>query len=233
MRLGRMSDRSAAIGLASASSACSAAEQLRLRLGDERPGDGLDHPARRERALRPARAHLQRGEHRLARRIAALERRERHRSTPTMRTISSTMSALPSTSLRHDGIATFTVSPAPATKKPRCFEHALHLGERHVEAGEALHLGDREIDHAILGVRRARDDDLRRRAAAEIEHHLRRLLEPRHHEVRIDAALEAVARVRIDAELAPGLRDVERRPQRRLDQHVGGRPRSSRSPRRP
>jgi hypothetical protein len=40
--------------------------------------------------------------------------------------------------------------------------------------------------------------------------------------VRIDAALEAIARVRIDAELAPGLRDVERIPQRRLDQHVGG-----------
>ena len=44
----------------------------------------------------------------------------------------------------------------------------------------------------------------------------------------IDAALEAIARVRIDAELAAGLRDVERVPQRRFDQHVGGGLRRSR-----
>ncbi|CKX95133.1 Uncharacterised protein [Mycobacterium tuberculosis] len=37
-----------------------------------------------------------------------------------MRTISSTISALPCTSLRHDGTATFTTGPAPATMKPRC-----------------------------------------------------------------------------------------------------------------
>ena len=40
------------------------------------------------------------------------------RSTPTMRTISSTMSALPSMSGRHDGAATFTRLSWPATKKP-------------------------------------------------------------------------------------------------------------------
>ena len=51
---------------------------------------------------------------------------------------------------------------------------------------------------------------------------LRRQLESGHHEVRIDAALEAVARIGVDAELAPGRRDVVRIPQRRLDQHVGG-----------
>ena len=86
---------------------------------------------------------------------------------------------------------------------------------------------------ALGRLRLAGDGDLRRRAAAEIEHHLRRQLEPRHHESRIDAALEAIARIGIDAELAAGLRDVERIPQRRLDQHVGGRLPSSRSPRRP
>ncbi len=56
---------------------------------------------------------------------------------------------------------------------------------------------------------------------------LRRELEARQQEGRIDAALEAIARVRIDAELAAGLRDVERLPQRRLDQHVGGRLRAA------
>ena len=40
-------------------------------------------------------------------------------STPTMRTISSTMSALPWTSERHDGTATFTTGPLPAIMKPR------------------------------------------------------------------------------------------------------------------
>ena len=39
-------------------------------------------------------------------------------STPTMRTSSSTMSALPCTSGRHDGTATLTRSPWPAAKKP-------------------------------------------------------------------------------------------------------------------
>ena len=40
-------------------------------------------------------------------------------STPTMRTISSTMSALPCTSVRQDGTATFTTGPLPAIMKPR------------------------------------------------------------------------------------------------------------------
>ena len=42
------------------------------------------------------------------------------RSTPMIRTTSSTISAVPSMSGRHDGTATFTRSPWPATKKPRC-----------------------------------------------------------------------------------------------------------------
>ena len=70
-------------------------------------------------------------------------------------------------------------------------------------------------------------------AAAQIEHHLRREFEARHHEIRIDAALEAVARVGIDAELAAGLRDVDRLPQRRFDQHVGGVLVAARESRRP
>ena len=39
---------------------------------------------------------------------------------------------------------------------------------------------------------------------------------------RIDAALEAVARIGVDAERAAGVGDVERLPQRQFDQHVGG-----------
>ncbi len=53
----------------------SAAEQLGLRLRDERPGHRLDHAARGERALGFAHAQLDRREHRLARSLAAVERR--------------------------------------------------------------------------------------------------------------------------------------------------------------
>ena len=71
--------------------------------------------------------------------------------------------------------------------------------------------------------RLAGDDDFRRLAAAQFEHQLGRELEARQHEGRIDAALEAIARIGIDAELAAGLRDVDRVPQRGFDQHVGRR----------
>ena len=101
-------------------------------------------------------------------------------------------------------------------------EDALHLDQRHLDAGEPLDLGQREIDHALVAEAIADDDVLRRRAAAELEHQLGRHLQARHHEGRIDAALEAVARIRIDAELAAGLGDVDLVPQRRFDQHVGG-----------
>jgi len=102
-------------------------------------------------------------------------------------------------------------------------EDALHLGKRHVDAGETLDLGNREIDHAIVGKRFACDHNFRRRAAADIQHQPCRHLQARHHERRIDAALKAIARVRIDAELAAGLRDVDLVPQRRFDQDVRSR----------
>ena len=55
-----------------------AAEQFGMRLGDERPRHRLDHAARGQRALGAAGAQLDRREDRLARRVAAFERRHRH-----------------------------------------------------------------------------------------------------------------------------------------------------------
>ena len=120
MRLGRMSDRSAAIGLASASSACPPPNNsaCALAMNDQVTASAMPRAASARFALR-------------VRTCCAVSTGLRGASprsngvngtlsTPTMRTISSTMSALPSTSLRHDGIAIFTVSPAPAAKKPRC-----------------------------------------------------------------------------------------------------------------
>ena len=149
------------------------------------------------------------------------------RSTPWMRTISSTRSALPSTSPRQDGTVTFKVSPVPATENPSARENPLALRGRHVEAGEALGLRKREIDHAFLVRDFSGQHDLRRLAAAHLQDELGRHLQARHREGRIDAALEARARVRIDAELAAGLGDIDRHPQRRFDQHVGGRIRAA------
>ncbi len=70
-------------------------------------------------------------------------------------------------------------------------------------------------------------------AAAEFEHQFGRQLEARHHEVRIDAALEAVARIGDDAEVAAGAGDVERLPQRRIRSARRWCSRRSRNARRP
>ena len=64
-------------------------------------------------------------------------------------------------------------------------------------------------------------------SAAELDDKLGREFETRQHEIRIDAALEAIARIGMDAELAAGLRDIERLPERRFDQHVGRRLRAA------
>ena len=72
-----MSERSAAIGLASFSSAWPPPNSSACVFDDERPGDGFDETARGERAARLAGAVLDRGEHRAAPVVAALERRHR------------------------------------------------------------------------------------------------------------------------------------------------------------
>ena len=229
-----MSDRSAAIGLASASSALAAAEQFGGRLGDERPGHGLDHAARGQRALGAAGAQLDRRQDRLARRVAAIERRHRH-----------LVDADDAHDLLDDvGLAVHVGAPgrhrdlhhraAAGHHEAEMAEDALHLRQRRRRSpARRLTSVEREIDHAIVAEGIADDDIFRRRAAAQLHHQPGRHLQPRHHEGRIDAALETIARVRIDAELAAGLRDVDLVPQRRFDQHVGGVLPNSRRLRRP
>ena len=218
-----MSDRSAAIGLASASSGCPPPNSSACALADERPGHGLDHAARaRARAwpcgCAPAAASAPACARRRRAGTASTARGRRRRCArpprrcrPCLRRPAATTGSRPSRSRpgrrrrSRDGSSTRFISTSGTSRPERRFTSA---------TGKSMMRSS--------GMRRARDRDLGRLAAAEVEHHLRRELEPRHHEGRIDAALEAVARVRIDAELAAGLRDVERRPQRRLDQHVGG-----------
>ena len=68
----------------------------------------------------------------------------------------------------------------------------------------------------------AREGGLAWAAAAQIDHEAGGEVEPRQGEGRIDAALEAVAGVRDDAEAPAGAGDGARVPERRFDQHIGG-----------
>src|SRR5690606_30704246 len=80
-----------------------------------------------------------------------------------------------------------------------------------------------EIDRVARIGDFAGEENLGGFAAAEIENELRREIEAGNGEVRIDAALEAVAGIGMNAERAAGLGDVERVPERALDQHIDGR----------
>ena len=116
-----MSERSAAIGLASASSgrpppnssACGFAMNDHVT-ASTMPRAASARRARRVRDCSGVSTGLRASSPRSNGVIGTL-------STPTMRTISSTMSALPWTSVRHDGTAIFTTGPVPAIMKPsRC-----------------------------------------------------------------------------------------------------------------
>ena len=119
MRLGRMSDRSAAIGFASASSlwpppnnsACG------LATNDQVTASTRPRAASARLALRVRRwIEVSTGLRGASPRSNGANGM---RSTPTMRTTSSTRSALPSTSGRHDGTVTASDAPVPASPKPR------------------------------------------------------------------------------------------------------------------
>ena len=141
-----MSDNSAAIGLASASSfwpppnnsACG------LEMNDQVTRFG--EAARRQRPLGLAGAHLRGGEHRLARRVAAVERR---RGNP--------VDADDADDLLDDVGLALDVGPPrrrrdlhaavlAGDEEAELLQHAAHLGQVEIEAGEPLQLGGREVD---------------------------------------------------------------------------------------
>ncbi len=96
-----------------------------------------------------------------------------------------------------------------------------HLGHEQRQPGETFHLRPRKLDHRRRCRDLAGDLQLGWRAAAQVEDQFRREFGTRDAERRIDAALEAVSRVAVDAELAARQRDVERVPERALDEDVG------------
>ena len=131
-----MSDSSAAIGLASASAALPPpnSSASRLETNDQVTASVRPRAASARLALR---VRIWIG---VSTGLRACSPRgngvDGTRSTPTMRTISSTMSARPCTSGRHDGTATFTRLALAGGEKAELFQHAAHVGERQFQAGE-------------------------------------------------------------------------------------------------
>ena len=151
------------------------------------------------------------------------------RSRPAMRTICSTMSALPLDvwpPARDDRLAIGEFEAEP-------LENRFAFGLRNVDAEQPFDLAVGKVDRALRRRRIAGDDHPRRLAAAQVDDQMRRQLQAGNAEGGIDAALEAVARVGHDGELAAGLGGDGRIPQRAFDQHVAGRARRSRNVRRP
>ena len=129
-----------------------------------------------------------------------------------MRTTSSTRSAEPSTSLRQDGGVTFSGVPV-STANPRLVRMRVISGSgRSRPARRFTASGVKSIRRFQSGARPA-TTSLGRLAAAEVEDQFRRQFQTRHDEFGIDAALEAVARIGQDAELAA--RGAQSRPDRR------------------
>src|SRR6516164_10238474 len=89
------------------------------------------------------------------------------------------------------------------------------------EPAQALYEAEVELEGAVRLWRLSGDRDFARLAAAKLKHQVSGKLEARHHKLWIDAALEAVARVRLDIEPAPRARRALRIEIGRLDEHIG------------
>ena len=200
-----------------------AAEQPGLLPGDERPGDGLHQPAHGERAAGQPRALLDQGQDGLghhvfqARQGLGLDAVDAGDADDLLDEIGLALDVGPPGRGR-DGDALARAVNGEAELP----QDLLGFGGLHVETRQARHLGPGELDDALILGHLTRHQGLAGLAAAQVHHHAGGKLQPRHREGRIDAALEAVAGIGDDAELAAGLRDVERVPQGRFDQHVGG-----------
>ena len=143
-------------------------------------------------------------------------------SRPAMRTTSSTRSAAPWMSGRQLGAVTFAAVLVPSTAKPSASSVA-----RICFSGSAMPASfstrpNREGDDRLRLGRRAGNPCLRRLAAGHLQHHGRGEIEAGLDEGRIDAALEAIARVALHAGLAAGGRRAQRIEVGALDQDVLG-----------
>jgi hypothetical protein len=101
-------------------------------------------------------------------------------------------------------------------------EQPLDLARLQVEPAQTLHEARVEGERCVCLRRLSRHLDLAGGAAAKIAHERGRLFEPRNDEGGIDAALEAMTRVRLNVEPAPRARRALGIEIGRLDKNVGG-----------
>ena len=215
-----MSDRSAAIGLASASDGAPPPNSSAAGLGDERPGDRLAQRERGERALGEPRALLQQRQHRLRHAVVEPGQGRGRRA----------IDAGDAQNLLDDVGLHLDVRPPRRNKHPPIFHAEAEAGQdrvalraRNVDAEQSLDLAIGEGNRTPRRDRIAGDDHARRLAAADRENEFGREIAAGDAEFGIDAALESIARVGHDSELAAGLGDILRVPQRALDQNVARR----------
>ena len=125
-------------------------------------------------------------------------------SSPAMRTTSSTRSAAPWMSGRQARRRHLRGRAGAFDRKAQRFERCanLLLGQR--DAGELLDHAEREADDLLRLWRRTGNPRLRRLAAGHFQHHGGGEIETGLDEGRIDAALEAIARIALHAGLAAG-----------------------------
>src|SRR3954447_5115573 len=115
-------------------------------MGDERPGHGLGHAARRQRALGLARAILDRREHRLACMLTAREWRRWHLVDTNdahhfLDDIGLTMNIRPPR-----WHCDFHLLALTGGEETELLERAAHVVYRHLEAGQARQLAQGEIN---------------------------------------------------------------------------------------
>ena len=197
-----------------------AAEAFGLLAADEGPGHGLHQSAGRKRPARDAGAALHGAEFCRSKRLGLRQRRRRHlvEADDAHDLLDEVGLALDvGAPARHGDLEVLAMAGGPEAEQR---QRRLHFRGRHGEAGEALHFGDREVDDQVALGNLARDHDLGGLAAADLEDELGREFEARNREGRINAALEAMAGVRMNVERPARARDGERIPERALDQHV-------------
>ncbi len=124
-------------------------------------------------------------------------------------------------SARQGGGTTCSVSSSPDDLAAERGENALGLARRQVHAAQSRDARRAQREGAAPLGRCAGDHDFRRLAAAERQDQAGREFGAPFDRGRVDAALEPVARVGFDAELAPRRRRADRVEQRHLEEHGG------------
>ena len=180
-----------------------AAKERGAGLGNEGPGHGFHEPARRQRAPRETRALLQQGEDRLAdglllaqqgRGDHAVEARD---AQHLLHQIGLALHiGAPAVDLHEDPVRVGGLGHDPEAE---LFEDRGHFRGGQIKPGEALDLAPGELDGGPCRRRSARHHQGGGLAAADLHHQPGRQLGAGDGEGRVNAALEAIARVGDDA----------------------------------